>query len=376
MDERKIVTAGYVSLDITPSMKASSGGHTLQELIRPGKLIQVGEATVAAGGCVSNTGLALHKLGSDVSLMAKVGDDAFGRMLISEYRRLGVEPDFLVSKETETSYTLVLAVPGSDRCFLADTGANNVYLADELDYEKIAQSQYFHFGYPTLMRSFYLNGGEQTEIMLRRVKELGLVTSLDLAAIDPQSEAGEQDWEAILRRVLPWVDFFVPSIEELAYILDRERYDQWQSDYKDDICLHLSLERDVEPIAKKALSFGCRAVLLKCGAAGMYLATGAEEDMRAISPHFHGEGWGGLSLFEDSFVPDRILSGTGAGDTAIAAFLYSLSHDYDPETSLAMAAGCGAMCITGYDSLSGLLPADQLLERIRGGWAKQHIMKP
>ena len=96
--------------------------------------------------------------------------------------------------------------------------------------------------------------------------------------------------------------------------------------------------------------------------------------MKQISPHFQGEGWGGLSIFEDSYVPDQILSGTGAGDTAIAAFLYSLSHDFSPEVCLEMAAGCGAMCITQYDALSGLIPADQLLERIRDGWVKQKMI--
>ena len=373
MENRKIVTAGYVSLDITPSIRSASG-VTLHDMIRPGKLIQVGKATAAPGGCMSNTGLALHKLGSNVSLVAKIGDDAFGRILTEEYNRKGVRPDFLVSKDTETSYTLVLAVPGSDRCFLADAGANDTLTADELSYEEIGEAQYFHFGYPTLMRRFYLNEGSQTVEMLKKVKALGLVTSLDMAAIDPSSEAGAQDWKTILANVLPYVDFFVPSIEELCFILDRDKYNSWQKQYQDDICMHLSLSRDVIPLAQKALDLGCRAVLLKCGAAGLYLKTGTEEVMKQISPHFQGEGWGGLSIFEDSYVPDQILSGTGAGDTAIAAFLYSLSHDFSPEVCLEMAAGCGAMCITQYDALSGLIPADRLLERIRSGWAKQKMI--
>lgn len=376
MTEKKIVSAGYISLDITPSFGPASENRSLEQLIRPGKLIQVGAATVAPGGSVTNTGLALRKLGSDVSLVGMVGDDAFGRMIIDQYRQHGVDPDLMISDRTETSYTLVLAVPGSDRCFLADTGANNAMKASDLDYDKIGKAQYFHFGYPTLMRQFYIEGGKQTVEMLKKVKSLGLVTSLDLAALDPESEAAKQDWPKILADFLPYVDFFVPSIEELCCILDHDRYEYWQKSFKDDICLHLSLKEDVIPLAEKVLDLGAGAVLLKCGAAGMYLRTSSEEKMKNISAHFRGEGWGDVSIFEDSYVPDRILSGTGAGDTAIAAFLYSLSHDFDPKTSVEMAAGCGAMCITAYDSLSGLLPADKLLERIRGGWAKQKIMNP
>ena len=91
------MTAGYVSLDITPSIRAASG-VTLHDMIRPGKLIQVGKATAALGGCVSNTGLALHKLGSDVSLVAKIGDDAFGRILTEEYNRKGVKPENITGR--------------------------------------------------------------------------------------------------------------------------------------------------------------------------------------------------------------------------------------------------------------------------------------
>ena len=63
------------------------------------------------------------------------------------------------------------------------------------------------------MRQFYLNEGSQTVEMLKKVKALGLVTSLDMAAIDPSSEAGAQDWKTILANVLPtgrrfWRTFF------------------------------------------------------------------------------------------------------------------------------------------------------------------------
>lgn len=53
---------------------------------------------------------------------------------------------------------------------------------------------------------------------------MGLTTSLDLVAVDPDSEAAGMDWARILERVLPYVDFFVPSIEELGYMLDRPLY--------------------------------------------------------------------------------------------------------------------------------------------------------
>ena len=387
MSDCKMIVAGYISLDITPAFPESYRGRTMGDIVRPGKLRSVGPAEVSPGGCVSNTGLALHQLGADVALVTKVGDDEFGRLLQDTYRRKGADAEFIVSKDVDTSYTIVIAPPGNDRCFLVDTGANNHFYPEDLDYEKAAKAQYFHFGYPALMKSFFSDGGRRLARMMRQMQERGLVTSLDTAQPDPGSEAGRVDWESLLAEALPYVDFFVPSIEELGFMLDRSRYEQWQKradETGEDICMTLSLKEDVHPLAQKALDLGCGAVLLKCGAAGMYFLSSSEAHMEQIGDRlnkkegaaFTGRGWGDLAFFQESFRPDRILSGTGAGDTAIAGFLYGLSSGMEPELCLKIAAGCGSMCITTYDTLSGLLPVDKLIERIRSGWETQHFIRP
>ena len=51
--------------------------------------------------------------------------------------------------------------------------------------------------------------------------------------VDPGSEAGQEDWKAILEAVLPDVDFFEPSLEELCYMLDRPRYDELAASGRD-----------------------------------------------------------------------------------------------------------------------------------------------
>lgn len=74
---KKIAVAGHISLDITPVFQ-NSGKQKLSELFQPGKLLKVGKAMMCTGGAVSNTGLGLKRLGADVVLMAKIGDDYFG----------------------------------------------------------------------------------------------------------------------------------------------------------------------------------------------------------------------------------------------------------------------------------------------------------
>lgn len=368
--------AGYVSLDITPRFPRTGKRKSLSEMLRPGKLLQVGKATISPGGCVTNTGLALHQFGARTFLAARIGDDAFGHALIEAYRAHGADPDFRIS-EDETSYTIAIAPPGCDRIFLADSGANDTMTEEDIDPARLAEAEYFHFGYPALMRNFYVNAGENTRILMQHMKERGMVTSLDTVMTDPDSEAGQEDMDLMLRKVLPFVDFFVPSIEELCYMIDRPRYEAWQERAGgDDVCMHLSLAEDVIPLAEKALSYGCKAIMLKCGAAGLYLQTSAEDVMTSLSPYFDGTGWGDIKWFQKSYVPDQIISGTGAGDTAIAAFLYGASHGYSPIVCAQIAAGTGSCNLTASDSLSGLMPIDDLMRRIEAGWETQDFIRP
>ncbi len=366
-DGKKVVVAGHISLDITPVFK-NSCGQKFSALLRPGKLLRVGKAQVSTGGAVSNTGLGLHALGGNVLLMAKVGIDDFGLILKEKIRQSGCESSILAVEGESTSYTVVIAPKGFDRFFLHDPGCNDTFCCRDVDFDQVAQASHFHFGYPTLMRRFYEHEGEELVELFRRVKKLSLTTSLDLTAVDPDSEAAGCDWEKILAAVLPYVDFFVPSIEELGYMLDKELYDKWQERAGgEDITSILSLSEDVEVLADRALKLGAKAVLLKCGAAGMYLKTEAGHFMK---------GWGDIACFQNSFVPDRILSATGAGDTSIAAFIKAMLDGLRPEECLELAAATGASCVTAYDAVSGLLPFEILKEKIQKGWEQQNIIRP
>ena len=74
------------------------------------------------------------------------------------------------------------------------------------------------------MRSMYQNDGQELVKLLQKVKRAGTAVSLDMAAVDPGTEPGRTDWKTILEKTLPFVDFFMPSAEELCYMLDRERF--------------------------------------------------------------------------------------------------------------------------------------------------------
>ena len=365
---KKVISAGHICLDITPVFPAEKQVDRLSSLLIPGKLIQTEAAAVHTGGSVANTGLALKILGCDVTLMGKVGNDAFGMMIRHILKRYGAG-GLLTDPESSTSYTVVLAVPGLDRIFLHNPGANDTFAGKDIPDDALEDAALFHFGYPPLMQRTWENGGTELTAMFRRMKEKGIATSLDLAAVDPGSPAGRADWEAILSGVLPWVDFFVPSFEELCWMLDREKYNRLSEEGRD-MTEGLNMEEEALPLAEKLLSMGCRIVMIKCGTSGMLLRTAGRKAVAGIGSRLEldAERWCDQLVLQPCFKADVVRSATGAGDTSIAAFLAAVLEGKGPAACIALAAAEGACCVTAYDALSGLKPLDELEERIRKGW--------
>ena len=369
---KRAICAGHVCLDITPAIP-DTGARRVQDWLRPGKLVDIGAAVVSPGGSVSNTGLCMKKLGADVSLMGKVGADALGGVLATLFQAQGVEDSLIRQPDVTTSYTVILALPGLDRIFLHHSGANHAFYADDVPWAEAQDAALIHFGYPTVMRSMYENGGEELLRLMRRAHEAGMATSLDMSSIDPDSEAGRVDWADLLARVLPHVDFFEPSAEELCFMLDREAFRAWRRRAGDgDVCECLTPE-DIGPLAERCMALGAKVLMLKCGAPGMYLRSAPPAALAGISPRLELDcaAWGGRAFFEPSYVPDRVVSGTGAGDTSIGAFLTAVLNGCDPEWAMHLAAAAGACCVAQADSLSGIPSLPELEGRIRAGWRKR-----
>ncbi len=369
--QKKAVVAGHICIDITPvfpeqkSVKAES-------VFQPGKLLHMDGVDIHTGGCVANTGLAMKILGTDVSLMGKIGNDSFGKVILELLKKYDADQEMIISDTFATSYSVVLAPPGIDRIFLHDPGANDTFTKEDLDYEKIREADLFHFGYPSIMRRMYLNDGREMEEMFARIQEVGTAISLDMAAVDANSEAGAADWEGILSKVLPYVDFFVPSVEELCFMLDKERYEAWERRANGCDVTECLTPKDIAPLAEKVLTLGAKVAIIKCGAPGMYYKTAGEEKLTGLCEQLglRTLEWAEKEGFEKSFEPEVVKCGTGAGDTSIAAFLTSVLNGESLQTALRMATATGACCVEAMDALSGIKPLDEIKKKIESGWKK------
>lgn len=364
-----VIVAGHLCLDIIPRFETGLGDDPAAYLV-PGRLVEVGPATLSTGGAVSNTGINLHRLGIHTRLMGKIGDDLLGRAILDVVS--GHSPDLIrdmivVSGES-SSYTLVIDPPGVDRLFLHYPGANRTFDAGDVRYELLAQARLFHFGYPPLMARMVAAGGRQLAAMFQRARETGVTTSLDLAMPDPSGPGGLVDWRAVLARTLPSVDFFVPSVEELLFMLRRERFEQLTARAGAAGLLGALAVEEILALAEEALAMGARIVLLKMATRGLYLRTApALPDLGRGAPA-DPAAWTGRQMWAPAFRPDAVVSTVGTGDAAIAGFLAAVLRGAAPALALRVAAACGAACVEQAGALAGVSAWPETLARIEAPW--------
>jgi sugar/nucleoside kinase (ribokinase family) len=351
-----IVVAGHICLDLIPGITARR--ESIAQLLLPGKLLNVGPVVTATGGAVANTGLALHKLGVPVRLVGKVGTDAFGGVIQSIVRSQGPGLDrFMVEDPaSDTSYTVVISPPGIDRVFLHHPGANDTFAASDVTDVHLRGASLFHLGYPPIMRRLYDDGGDQLARLFRKAKDAGLVTSLDMSMPDPDSDAGRVDWKALLSRVLPHVDFFMPSFDELAFMLG----------------IDASLAHGpLQEMADWVIEQGAAGAIFKLGDQGAYLRTST--DPKRLLPL--GSTWAGRELLTTCYEVD-LVGATGSGDCTIAGMLAAIHAGSTPEHALAFAAAVGACNVEAPDATSGIRSREKTLERMASGWKKRPSALP
>jgi len=368
----EVVVAGHICIDLTPKILIKNKKR-IEEIFAPGKVLTVGECVISRGGVVSNTGLALVKLGISTGLIGKIGDDLFGDMIYNIFKSYNSSDMLLKAEGEETSYTIVLAPSGIDRIFLHNPGANNSYSSEDIDFEKIKNAKIFHFGYPVYMKKIYENNGKELERIFKLAKEYNFTTSLDTAFPDPEGESGKLDWKKILEKIAPYLDIFLPSAEEILFFLDKvtffKKREKSQKQNMDPVDL-FTLEECIT-LTSQLIEMGIGIAGLKLGHRGLYIRTGSKERLEKfgkVKPSDY-ENWADREIFEPSFKVEKVVSATGAGDSCIAGFLASFLKGKSFEFSAKFATACGALNVLSVDAISGLKSFEET-EKLMKNWEK------
>lgn len=314
-----IVVAGHVCIDLAPQV----GGFLSLE---PGTLTRIGPAVISPGGAVANVGIALHRLCVRSRLIAQIGDDAFGTLLADAIAVNGPTLDLrlMATQGGATSYSVVIAAAGRDRLFWHCPGVNDSFNPADIADDALVGATWLHFGYPPVMR-YVAQQPAELAALFSRARAAGLRTSLDFCSVDPTSDAAQIDWHRWLGLVLPTVDFFVPSLDEMAAVL--------------------KLSASADDVAERLMKLGAHAVVLKLGDCGLRY-------------------YDSTRVLHQPALPANVVSGNGAGDAAIAGLIAALTSHQTIEGALALAAAAGAAACESSSATAAIPSIETLLARL------------
>lgn len=360
-----VIVSGHLCLDMIPQMAHVPAA----DLSVPGQLSEVGRMDFATGGVVSNTGQTLHRLGVNVRLMATVGDDLIGQIILHIFARHAptLSQFITVAPGQPGSYTIILSPERIDRIFLHCAGTNALFGVHDIDFALLAGAKIFHLGYPPVMPRLTANDGAELRAIYERAQALGVITSLDMTLPDPKGPSGQVNWVGVLRNTLPYVDVFLPSIEETVFMLRRPDYDAWRGQ---NFIHHISAAY-LRALADELLDLGVAVAGFKLGERGLYVKTaGADRFTRLARLPLTLAAWTNREVYTPAFAVNMIGT-TGAGDSAYAGFLAALLRGLPVDEAARWACAIGACNVEAADATSGICTWEDTQARLDAGWPVQ-----
>jgi sugar/nucleoside kinase (ribokinase family) len=357
MKDYDAVIAGYTCVDLIPGFRKNGTNADVHEVLVPGKLIEVEGLSFVLGGVVPNTGIAMKKFEKKVFLNGLVGNDFVGTLAKEWLSKNDVADGIKTTSEAGTAFSIVLAPPGIDRIYLESPGCNKIFDCNCINYDAISKCRIFHFGYPPLLRQFFLNDGCPMAEMFSKIQKMGVITSLDFSLPDPDSESGKVDWPAILKITLPYIDIFVPSLEETISITMPEKYKELRMQSKGaDITekIPVSLIREA---GRMIINSGVKILMIKAGKRGAYIHTGNVESVsKRLDNKPDPDNWNNKEFWCNAYYADenKIINSSGSGDVANAAFLSAIMDGESPEMAVKFAAIAGRNNLYCHNNYRGL----------------------
>jgi len=367
-----IAIVGHTCLDIIPAFTIKGKAEQMTDVLVPGKMINMGQCVVVAGGPVTNAGVSISRLGVKSELIGKVGDDDFGKLVVrwyDEHERhfRGIR----MVKGESTSYTVAVCIPGVDRFYLHHCGANDTFGYRDVDFGILKRSKLALFGYPPWMKKLYSRNGLELKRILKETKSLKVTTALDLSIPDVEGYGDKVDWRACMKHWIPLTDVMVPSAEEIFYFLRKKDFLKMKrkigagGTVLDEMSVSL-----VSSLADEMLALGGGIAMVKCGHRGLYVRTAGEERLARFGAAACGNlsEWADRELWFPVYREEKFVGALGSGDSAIAGFLAAFVREMSLEDCLRYGNAAGSMNVTVPDGLSWNKGFSDLTRRIKAGW--------
>lgn len=281
MKKFDVVALGELLIDFTENGLSDQGNPILE---------------ANPGGAPCNVLSMLQNLGKKTAFIGKVGDDAFGKMLIQVVKEQGINTDnLIVDKEVGTTLAFVHTAKDGDRSFsfYRNPGADMMLRWNEVEQSKLSDTEIFHFGTLSMTDEYI---ADVTMNAVKKAKESGAVISFDPNLRPPlwkdMEDARQRMWYGISQ-----CDILKISDDEIAFLSGTE-----------------DIDSGIECIMQKSQPKLICATMGKNGSKAYY---------------------NGESVFSQPFLRNDTIETTGAGDTFMACVLNAvlengleqLSHD-------------------------------------------------
>jgi len=261
----------------------------------PGETITAKNLVTAFGGKGANQAIASKRLGGDVTLVTKFGNDHYGK----SYRRYLAEnrlrPDTLLEdRKNPTGMAVIELTPEGENRIIASLGANGSLSQNDLK----SLSRYWK-GVEVFVTQLEIPIST-VQMGLKMAKEQGALTLLNPSPPVP-----------LPSNTLSLVDFIVPNELEAQRLTGIK--------WKEDI--------DIRKIAKKLLEMGPKNVVITLGSKGLLFKNQVEEiRMKAFKV--------------------KVIDTTAAGDAFMGALACGLSQGKSIREVLKFANAAGALATT------------------------------
>jgi len=368
----EIVAAGHTCLDLIPTFTVEGKVNDMTDVLVPGKMINMGPCVVVGGGPVTNAGVSIRRLGVKTELIGKIGNDDFGKQILGWYEEHeGHFNGIKVVDGESTSYTVAICIPGIDRFYLHHCGANNTFGYDDMSFDLVERSKLMLFGYPPWMQKLYENTGAELTKILKKTKELGTTTALDLSIPDVSGYGDKVDWRAILKNWVPLCDIMVPSAEEVFYFLYKDKFLEKKAKLGPKECVldRMTVE-EISTLGRDLIDMGTSIAMIKCGNRGLYIRTAGQDQLKKLGAAgcSDPENWANRELWFPVYQEEKFVGALGSGDAAIAGFLSAFVWNHSIESCLRYANAAGSMNVTVPDGLTWNKGFEDLTRRIEAGW--------
>ena len=290
-------------------------GRPVTKIPDGGNVEFIEELRLTVAGTAGGTVVDCAKLGLKTLAVGAVGDDEKADFVIATLDKFGVDTSgFERIKNVPTSATILNVRPNGDRPALHLRGASDHFLPPSKKNIDIFDCKIFHLGGTGLLKKL---DGQASVNLLKEAKERGCITTWDLIA-------ATEDTLGIVEPLLPYIDYFMPSIEEASI---------------------MSGKNDPEEVAKFYIDKGVKNCVLTMGEKGSLFMS---KDQKIITPAFD----------------IQVVDTTGCGDAFDAGMITALAKDMDLKTSLKFSTATSGLVATGLGSDAGIVSFEDTIEKM------------